>query len=461
MIGAVIQNTDDSGETPSDSSIETWLDRDALSDAFSEFFTWIRTEVLSIDVSGQIVILLLAVLPAALFGPQLKKFIERTLISHLRHGPIRSAASAFAVIATPVALLLIIQSAVIGLKALSRPSALVEAAVSLLAAWIVIRLVTLVIRSPFWSQVAFYIAWPIAALEAFGLLGRVIRELDQLAVPIGMSSDRTPIVFSALDFIRTIVIFVALFSAASLAARMLKNRVAEIDELTTSAKELLSRILDVLIPVVALVVALQVVGFPFATLAIFGGAVGLGLGLGLQRSVSNLFAGFMLIADKSIKPGDVIEIGKTFGWVTRMNGRYVTVRTRDGTEHLVPNEKFIQDGLVNWSHSDRLVRLHIQFTVSYATHDLRAVKAMAEDVARGVERVVSTPNPVCNVLALADRGVEFDLRFWITDPANGIGNVKSAVFLALWDALHARGIEIPFPRLDLRVLAAPENATPA
>lgn len=412
---------------------------------------WLRRTVLSVDVSTQIVILLLAILPAALFGRELQRFIGRAVVARSPQGVLRRAASAFAVVATPIALLIILQTAVITLSAMGRPSRIVEAGVSLLTAWIVIRLVTLVIRSQFWSQIAFYIAWPIAALDAFGVLGKVMAGLDAYAIPIGMNPDKTPITFSAFDFLRTVVVFTALFALASLVARIAKSRIDKIDELTTSAKALLSRILDVLSPVMALVVALQLVGFPFATLAIFGGAVGLGLGLGLQKTVSNLFAGFTLIADRSIKPGDVIEIGRTFGWVTQMNGRYVTVRTRDGTEHLVPNERFIQDGVVNWSHSDRLVRLHAEFSVAYGTRDLRFVKRLAEETAAATDRVVKAPQPVCNLVEFGDHGIKWDLRFWIEDPANGIGNVKSAVMLAVWDALHSAGVEIPYPQLDVHI----------
>ena len=232
------------------------------------------------------------------------------------------------------------------------------------------------------------------------------------------------------------------------------------EELTPSLQALLVKILDILTPIIALLVALQVAGFNLATLTIFGGAVGLCVGLGLQRTISNFFAGFTLIADKSIKPGDVIEVGDTFGWVTAMNARYVTVRTRDGTNHLVPNDRFIEEGVVNWSHTDRAVRLHAGFGVSYATRDLRAVKRMAEETALTVDRVLKTPAPVCNLVEMGDNSVNFDLRFWINDPANGAANVRSDVFLALWDRLHEAGIEIPFPQRDIHIRTVPEGWRP-
>ena len=127
------------------------------------------------------------------------------------------------------------------------------------------------------------------------------------------------------------------------------------------------------------------------------------------------------------------------------------VTTRDGTEHLVPNDKFLENGVVNWSHTDRTVRLHAGFSVSYETADLRSIKKLAEETALATERVLQAPQPICNLVEFGENAIAFDLRFWINDPANGISNVKSAVMLNLWDALRARGVEIPYPHLDVRL----------
>lgn len=439
------------------SAIDELLGTEELRQSSGKLIDWARDNLLTPDVAIEALILIAALVPAALFGPQLKKLISTQIAPRAPYGVLRRAANAFAHIATPIALLITLQSAVVVLASMGRPSGLVQAGVSLLTAWIVIRLVTLVIRSPFWSRFAFYVAWPIAALDAFGVLGRVVRQLEAIAIPLGKDADGAPITYSALDFTRTVITLGALFWLASILNRFLKKRIGAIDELTSSFKALLSKILDVLLPVVALVVALQIVGFPFATLAIFGGAVGLGIGLGLQRTISNFFAGFTLIADKSIKPGDVVEIEDGYGWVTEMNARYVSIKTRDGKEHLIPNDKFIEGGVVNWSHSDRVIRLHAGFGVSYRTRDLRKVKQLAEETALKVERVLKSPAPICNLTEFGDSAVNFDLRFWINDPANGVGNVKSAVMLAVWDALHDNEIEIPFPQLDLHVRSLPEK----
>lgn len=442
------------------SALDELLGTEEIRSRSQQFVDWLTGQMLTVDVALQCLVIIAALVPAALFGPQLRKLFAGQIAARAPYGVLRRGANAFAHIATPIALLIVLQAAVFAFDRLGRPHKLIEAGVSLLTAWIVIRLVTLVIRSPFWSRVAFYVAWPIAALDAFGYLDETVAQLDRLTVPIGLNAKGEAIRFSAFDLLRTILVFGLLFWLSSLVNRFVKSRVSAIEELTTSFKTLLFKVLDVLTPVVALLIALQVVGFPFATLAVFGGAVGLGIGLGLQRTISNFFAGFTLVADKSIKPGDVIEIGNTFGWITAMTARYVSVRTRDGMEHLVPNDKFLENGVVNWSHSDRAVRIHAPFGVAYGTKDLRAVKALAEATAAAVDRVLKSPAPVCNLIEFDEGSVNFDLRFWINDPASGISNVKSAVMLALWDALQEAGVEIPYPQLDLHIKSAPGRPPP-
>jgi small-conductance mechanosensitive channel len=456
-IGPQPENSTDPAETP---DVEELLGADGVLERVQSLVDWMRDQMLSFDSAIQALIVLGAVIPAILFGPHIRSLITSQVSPRVPFGILRRASNALAHVATPVALYVVLQIAVVVFKALERPSVIVEAMASLLAAWIVIRLVTLVIRSPFWSRLAFYLVWPIAALDAFGFLGPLLQQLDQLGFQLGTGEDGKTNYFSALDVIRMLVVFLALFWIANTLNRFVKGRIEAVDELTPSLKALLAKVLDVLTPVMALLIALQLVGFNLATLTIFGGAVGLGIGLGLQRTISNFFAGFTLIADRSIKPGDVIEVADSFGWVTQMNARYVSIRTRDGMSHLVPNDKFIEDGVINWSHADRVVRLHAPFGVSYSSRDLRAICSMAEATVLEVDRVLKTPAPKCNVVEFGDSSVNFDLRFWINDPANGVANVKSAVFLAIWDKLHEMGVEIPFPQRDLHIKTAPAELFP-
>lgn len=452
-------------QTQEDGAQEETVLEEAVSDAatslINKVLSWFEGQMITIDVGIQAAIVFAALLLAAAFGPQLKKLIQNQVAPRAPYGVLRRGASAFAVIATPIALYIILQIASAIQSTLGYSAALLSASISLLAAWIVIRLVTLVIRSSFWSRVAFYIIWPLAALDAFNVLDDIIRQLQAFSVPLGEDENGVTQTLSALDIIRTIAIFGLLFWVTNFAGSFIKGRIESIDELTVSFKALLAKILDVLLPIVALVAALQIVGFPFGTLAIFGGAVGLGIGLGMQRTVSNFFAGFTLIADKSIKPGDVIEIDDTYGWVTQMNARYVSIRTRDGTAHLIPNDKFIEEGVTNWSHSDRVIRLHAPFGVSYSTKDLRGLAKKAEETAVGVDRVLKTPAPRCNLMEFGDNSVNFDLRFWINDPANGTANIRSDVLMAVWEMLAEMGIEIPFPQRDLHLKSITSEASDA
>jgi len=418
---------------------------------------WIQLNLLTIDIGIQIIAIVAALVPAALFGPRLKKFLSGQVAARVPNGWLQKVANAFASIALPLALYLTLTAMRIAFGSAGYGTSWIGAAIALMNAWIIVRLVTLIIQSEFWSRVAFYIAWPIAALDAFGMLMPVIEQMQALAIPLGQSDEGSPVRISLFDIVRTLFYFAILFWAANLLSKIAQQQLDQIDEISPALKALIGKVLSVLLPVIALLIALQIVGFNLATLAVFSGAVGLGVGLGLQTIVANFVAGFTLIADKSIKPRDTIEVDGVMGWVTAMQARYVALRTRDGTEMLIPNDRFMSEGVVNWSRSDRVVRLHAPFGIAYATKDLRAVQKLAADAASAVERVVSSPAPVCNLVEFGDSSVNFDLRFWITDPENGLANVRSQVLLNIWDALAEQGIEIPFPQRDLHVKSWPKQ----
>ncbi|HEY5646950.1 MAG TPA: mechanosensitive ion channel domain-containing protein [Pseudomonadales bacterium] len=427
------------------------LPGDEVSAALIALLDWAETYLLNVSVLIQIGLIFGALVPAIIFGPRLKRLISTQLTGRARTGVLRRLAEALAELATPIALYLTLTAIRIALGSAGQPMDWVAAALALMNAWILVRIVTLVIRSRFWSRLAFYIAWPIAALDAFGMLGPVVEQMRELAIPLGQGEGGRPIEFSLLDVIRTLFYFAILFWGATTLSRLLQQRLEKVEDLSPSLKAMISKVLNIVLPVVALVIALQVAGFNLATLAVFSGAVGLGIGLGLQRIAANFIAGFTLLADRSIKPGDVIEIDNTFGWVTAMQARYVAIRTRDGTEMLIPNDRFMTEGVTNWSRSDRFVRLHAPFGVAYGTEDLRLVQTLATEAAAAASRVVESPAPVCNLVAYGDSSVDFDLRFWITDPQNGMANVRSEVFIGLWDRLKANGIQIPFPQRDIHV----------
>jgi small-conductance mechanosensitive channel len=194
-------------------------------------------------------------------------------------------------------------------------------------------------------------------------------------------------------------------------------------------------------------------------LAVFTGAVGVGIGLGLQKVVSNLISGVILLLDRSIKPGDVIEINGTYGWITSLNARYVSLATRDGKELLIPNEDLITERVTNWSYSNNLIRQSLHIGVSYDS-DVPGAMCLAVEAAGTVSRILELPRPTCLLKEFGDSAVNLELRFWIQDPANGTANVRSEVMLRIWDLFREHGIEFPFPQRDL-TLRNPEAVAEA
>jgi small-conductance mechanosensitive channel len=453
------ENVPEARENASESVLDDLVPVDQFGPLLERIFNWVDAELLTIDAGIQFGLIVAALVPAALFGPRLRVVIQEGLGNRFQHPALRRFVHALATLSVPIALYLALTVVRIALGSAGRPVEWVAGALALMNAWILVRMVTLVIQSQFWSRLAFFVVWPIAALDAFGVLGPVVEQMRELAIPLGRSDDGEPMDISLFDIVRTLFYFGLLFWAANLLSRLIQARIQQIEELSPSLKALLGKVLNVVMPMIALLIAFQIVGFNLATLAVFSGAVGLGVGLGLQRIVANFVAGFTLIADKSIKPGDVIEIDGTMGWVTGMQSRYVALRTRDGTELLIPNDRFMSEGVVNWSRSDRVVRLHAPFGVAYGTEDLELVQKLAAEAAQEVPRVVSAPAPVCNLVGFGDSSVEFDLRFWIRDPQAGLANVRSQVFMGIWRRLREHDIRIPFPQRDVHIRSRSDEST--
>jgi small-conductance mechanosensitive channel len=238
-----------------------------------------------------------------------------------------------------------------------------------------------------------------------------------------------------------------LWVAAS-ASRMLETRISRLQDLTPSIQVLLSKLLKITLLTLAVIIAMNSIGIDLTGLALFSGAIGLGIGFGLQKVVSNLISGVILLLDKSIKPGDVIELGETFGWISSLGARYVSVITRDGKEYLIPNEDLITQRVVNWSFSTQFVRQEVKIGVSYDA-DPHKVRELLANAARKPSRVAADPGPVCHLAGFGDSSLDFVLRFWIRDPRNGVANVRGEVLLAVWDTLKENAIEIPYPHRQI------------
>lgn len=397
-------------------------------------------------------IVLLALLGAWL-TPRFKRLVSHFIKLAMPRGWVHPVEHAFGSVTWPLFMLATLWSSLALSRALGFEFGLVAAAVSLLAAWVTIRLLSFAVSNPILSATISVVAWSVAALSILGLLHPLTLQLDSMAFMLGRLR------ISALVIVRALLVLVLLLWGTTLISNYLERRIAHAETLTPSIQTLLIRLLNLILPALAVIIALSAVGIDLTALTVLSGAVGIGVGLGLQRSVANLVAGLSLILGKSIKPGDVVAYKGGYGWVTSMGARFVTIATRDGSEYLVPNEDFITNGVENWSYSNNLRRLHIPLGVAYES-DMHQVIAICVEAAKSVDRILDTPAPVCLMTGFGDSSVNFEIRCWINDPKNGVANAKSAVLLAVWDRFAEAGIRIPFPQRDVHLIPMP-GAAPA
>lgn len=315
-------------------------------------------------------------------------------------------------------------------------------------AWVVITILSKIIRNRSLSRAAAAIAWAFAAIWILGQLDNVTSALDSMALTVGDFR------LSALKVLNGLVMIIGLLWLAGSTGRFLDRQINRIDDLTPSLKVLSGKIIKIVLIVTALLIGLSSIGIDLTALTIFSGAVGVGIGFGLQKVVSNFISGVIILLDKSIKPGDTISLDQTFGWIRELRARFVSVVTRDGKEFLIPNEDFITQKVVNWSFSDSMIRIDVAFGVSYDS-DPHEVSRLAIAAAETVERVSTGRAPVCWMTEFGDSSLNFLLRFWISDPQNGLTNIRGKVLLALWDILKEHKIGIPFPHRELIFRNAP------
>jgi small-conductance mechanosensitive channel len=332
------------------------------------------------------------------------------------------------------------------LRAVTWPSRsyLVGVAATLATAWIVIVIAGRTIRNRFLARLTTGFGLVLATIVILGLFDETMQALDSIGVSVG------ELRLTLLSLVKAAVLLAAFLWAAKLVASYAERWFQDNDDLTPSLQVLLTKFVRIALITIALLAVLGSLGIDLTALTVFSGAVGVGIGFGLQKVVSNFVSGIIILMDKSIKPGDVISLGETFGWIRLLRGRYVSVVTRDGREYLIPNDDFITGQVVNWSFTDRLVRLDVPFGVGYGS-DPHQVRKIAVEACATVDRVSADPVPVCHLTAFGDSSLDFLLRFWIADPEKGLTNIRGAVMLALWDGFKENGIEIPFPHRHLLV----------
>ncbi len=318
-------------------------------------------------------------------------------------------------------------------------------AATIATAWFFIRIAAQIVKNRFLRRIVIWGLTIYATLYYVGLLDQTTRFLDGFAVEFGAFR------LTLLAVLKAVLVTGLLFFGARTVAGAAARRIGANEDISPSMRVLSVKFLQVALYSAAFFIGLKAVGFDLTGLAVLSGAIGVGLGFGLQKVVSNLVSGVIILLDKSIKPGDVISLGDTFGWIESLGARYVSVVTRDGKEYLIPNEDLITGQVVNWSHSNQYVRIDLFFGTAY-DDDPHLVRKVAVEAAYSVNRVLRSHPAVCHITGFGDSSVDYILRFWITDPAEGLTNVKGNVYLALWDAFKEHGISIPFPQREVKVL---------
>jgi small-conductance mechanosensitive channel len=322
-------------------------------------------------------------------------------------------------------------------------SYLLAVALKLALAWLVIRLITSVIRNTFIVRVVSISAWLVAALSIIGELDPVLDALDSVSVVLG-GLRLTPLLV-----IKLCVLLVAALWLTNIASNFVEGRITRSTDLTPSIQVLLIKMVRMGLMILAITIALSAVGINLSALAIFSGAAGVGIGFGLQKIIANFISGIILLADKSVKPGDLVTIGDSSGRISAMKTRYISVAAGDGREFLIPNEDLVTQKVTNWTYTDKNTLVKVSFGTNYDA-DPRLVCKLAADIAASHPRATKGKPPNCILVEFTEAGMKFALTFWIPDP-DGMDNVKSDVMLALWDAFKREGIRVPYPVREIRV----------
>jgi len=406
---------------------------------------WLLRYVLTYDNFVQALVIICALLIAFLVGNRITRRFSGPELPRKRFGQLLAAVLPLA--APLLWLLLQMISLLIAVES-QWPHNLLTIVVNLLTVWIIIKTASLFFDNTAWIRLIAVIAWTLASLNILDLLGPAVGLLDRFALKFGGLRISILTVFTGL------LTLALLLWGARLLSRLLEKRIRANSSLSPSIQVLFIKLSKITLIAAAILVGLRSVGLDLTGFTIFTGAVGVGIGFGLQKIFSNLISGIILLLDKSIKPGDVITVGETYGWVNSLGARYTSLIAPDGKEFLIPNEDLITQQVENWSFSNSTVCLRIPVGIAYSS-DVRKAMALCEEAARQTARIIRKPPPQCLLVGFGESSVDLELGAWINDPVNGVKNVKSDVLLKIWETFQKEGVEIPYPQRDVHIRTMP------
>ena len=334
-------------------------------------------------------------------------------------------------------------------------------AIPLVIALALIRLCVYALRNIFGVRTAptseravSFTIWGALLLYYVGVLPEIAVALEEAKLPVGK------ITLSLLDLGRDGIAIIVAVVLSLWVSGLIEQRLMRMSHVDNNVRVVMAKLFRALMILIGTLIALSFVGIDLTVLSVFGGALGVGIGLGLQKLASNYIAGFTILLDRSIRVGDMITVDNRFGAVSKVTARYVVVRSLDGVEAIVPNETLVTTTVLNHSYSNREIKIGLPVQISYDS-DLDLAMRLMEQVALGESRTLRAAStaPQVNVLSFADNGINLELAVWINDPENGQGNLKSALNVGIWKTFQANGIKIPFPQREVRLLGAAPAST--
>lgn len=394
--------------------------------------------------SLQLIMIAACALAGWLLSRQLiKKFSSRPEASGIFQVPFDS----FQIVLTPLLIVLLL-SLTTGLVGRWQPVGLLRLLLPLLLSFLLIRTGFFLLRKAFakegrvgvflqmFEQSFAVLVWSGLAIYITGLWPEFVQYLEQTTIPLGRHREPLIVILQALLWV-----FVTL-ALAMWAATVLEQRLMQIDTMHSSLRAVMARVGRAVLILIAVLVSLSIVGIDLTVLSVFGGALGVGIGLGLQKLVSSYVSGFVILLERSLSIGDIVQLDRFNGVVAEINTRYTVIRSPDGSQAVIPNEMLVSSPVQNLSRSGRHLRLSSSLVVGPET-DIDALLPEMARVVRAIPRVLQAPEPTAVLTRFVPEGLELEAGFWIEDPEKGLGNVRAAVNHALWRLCHQRGIRLP------------------
>jgi small-conductance mechanosensitive channel len=402
----------------------------------------------------QLAAIAIAILVAWWFGRQVRG-TERGKLALVQAGFQARVTEALLITSPHIAALVLIAAFGGALHALKADSKLVDLAITLSGLLLLIRLGVYVVRLSLgnrtkgWGNILTFVIWGLLALHVLGWFDSLVQAFDTIGIEVGK---RRITLWSVIKILFTVGVFIMV---AVWLSRWVERRLMSMQGLALSMRIGISKFSQVFLVSLGMLLGLNAAGLDLTTLNVLTGAVGIGLGFGLQAIAANFVSGFVLLMDRSIKPGDVISFTGTtgtstegFGWVQELRGRYVVVRDRDGVETLVPNQNLITNPVINWSYTDPRVRLKLPVRVSYRDDPEKALDVLLQ-ATEEQPRILRDPKPVSRMMGFNDYGIDLELRFWIADPQEGVNNIRSDVNRAIWRLFKQNNITIPVAQREV------------